>query len=150
MFRTISLDKLMASPRNVRRHEDVAADLELRADIEARGLLQNLVVTPLAKPKGKFAVEAGERRRRQLIALADEGKLDAKFDVPCLVLEPAEALAIEASLAENFQRLAMNPADECVAFQSLVGAGLDPEGIARRFGLTIRFVEGRLRLADLA
>src|SRR5581483_10537460 len=51
---------------------------------------------------------------------------------------------------ENFQRLSMNPADECLAFRQLIDQGADVEGIARRFGLTIRFVEGRLRLADLA
>lgn len=150
MIRTITLDKLVASPRNVRRHVDPAADLELKTDIAARGLLQNLVVTPVTKPRSKFAVEAGERRRRALLALAGEGKLDHGFEVPCLVLEPAEADALEASLAENFQRLAMNPADECVAFQRLIAAGADAEGVARRFGLTVRFVEGRLRLADLA
>jgi ParB family chromosome partitioning protein len=44
----------------------------------------------------------------------------------------------------------MNPADECLAFLALVEQGADQEGIARRFGLTVRFVEGRLRLASLA
>jgi ParB family chromosome partitioning protein len=44
----------------------------------------------------------------------------------------------------------MNPADECLAFSQLVEQGADPEAIARRFGLTVRFVEGRLRLASLA
>jgi ParB family chromosome partitioning protein len=44
----------------------------------------------------------------------------------------------------------MNPADECLAFQRLVEQGSDAEAIARRFGLTVRFVEGRLRLAALA
>jgi ParB family chromosome partitioning protein len=44
----------------------------------------------------------------------------------------------------------MNPADECLGFQRLIEQGCDVEGIARRFGLTTRFVEGRLRLAALA
>jgi len=44
----------------------------------------------------------------------------------------------------------MNPADECLAFQQLIEQGSDVPGIARRFGLTVRFVEGRLRLASLA
>jgi ParB family chromosome partitioning protein len=44
----------------------------------------------------------------------------------------------------------MNPADECLAFQQLIEQGADVAGIARRFGLTVRFVEGRLRLASLA
>lgn len=149
MIRTIPLNKLVPSPRNVRRTTDEQADLQLKADIEARGLLQNLVVLPARKPKGCFEVDAGERRRRSLQALADEGKLPADTEIFCLVLEGAES-GSEASLAENFQRLSMNPADECVAFQQLVEQGSDVEGIARRFGLTVRFVEGRLRLAGLA
>ncbi len=149
MIRTIPLNKLVPSPRNVRRRTDEQADLELKADIEARGLLQNLVVTGAGKPRGCFAVEAGERRRRALQSLADEGKLAKDFEVCCLIVEGASA-GREASLAENFQRLSMNPADECLAFQQLIEQGADVEGIARRFGLTVRFVEGRLRLASLA
>jgi ParB family chromosome partitioning protein len=148
MIRTIPLNKLIPSPRNVRRVTDAQADAELKADIEARGLLQNLVVTGATKPRGSFAVEAGERRRRALQSLADEGKLPADHEVCCLVIDRSDAS--ETSLAENFQRLAMNPADECLAFQSLIEQGLDAETVARRFGLTVRFVEGRLRLAGLA
>jgi ParB family chromosome partitioning protein len=147
MIKTIPLNKLVPSPANVRRSGNAGADAELKADIEARGLLQNLVVTT-AKPRGCFAVEAGERRRRALQSLADEGKIAPDHEVCCLVIDRASAQ--ETSLAENFQRLAMNPADECLAFQQLVAQGADPEGIARRFGLTVRFVEGRLRLAGLA
>jgi ParB family chromosome partitioning protein len=66
------------------------------------------------------------------------------------VVEGGAAEAKEASLAENFQRLAMNPADECLAFGQLVEQGLEADAIARRFGVTSRFVEGRLRLANLA
>jgi len=149
MIRTIPLNKLVPSPRNVRRTSDPQADLELKADIEARSLLQNLVVTSARKPRGAFAVEAGERRRRALQSLADGGRLPPDHEVCCLVIE-GEAAAQEASLAENFQRLSMNPADECLAFQQLIEQGSDAEGIARRFGLTVRFVEGRLRLAVLA
>jgi ParB family chromosome partitioning protein len=149
MIRNIPLGKLVPSPRNVRRTTDEQADLQLKADIEARGLLQNLVVTKAGKPRGSFAVEAGGRRLRALQRLADEGKLARAHEVCCLVLESGTA-AQEASLAENFQRLSMNPADECVAFQQLIEQGSDVDGIARRFGLTVRFIEGRLRLACLA
>jgi ParB family chromosome partitioning protein len=150
MIRNIPLNKLLPSKRNVRRRSDPQADLQLKADIEARGLLQNLVVCQAKKPRGKFTVEAGERRMRALKALAGEGKLPANHEVCCLLLDGGGAAAQEAGLAENFQRLAMNPADECLAFQGLIEQGADVEGIARRFGLTVRFVEGRLRLASLA
>jgi ParB family chromosome partitioning protein len=148
MIKTIPLNKLVESPRNVRRSSDAQADAELKADIEAHGLLQNLVVTSVRKPRGCFAVEAGGRRRQALLALADEGKLPRDHPVCCLVVDSEEGR--EASLAENFQRRAMNPADECLAFSKLVEQGADPDAIALRFGLTVRFVEGRLRLARLA
>ncbi|WP_284734829.1 ParB/RepB/Spo0J family partition protein [Sphingosinicella terrae] len=144
------MNKLMPSPRNVRRATHEQADLQLKADIEARGLLQNLVVASSRKPRGRFTVEAGGRRFRALASLAKEGKLPADHEVCCLVVDGAPAAVQEAGLAENFQRLAMNPADECLAFGQLIEQGADVEGVARRFGLTVRFVEGRLRLANLA
>ncbi len=149
MIKTIPLSRLITSPRNVRRSSNEQADLQLKADIEARGLLQNLVVAPARKPRGSFAVEAGGRRLRALKALVGESKLEASHEVPCLVIGGG-AIAQEASLAENFHRLAMNPTDECLAFGQLIEQGADVEGVARRFGLTVRFVEGRLRLAALA
>lgn len=148
MIKSIALNKLVQSPRNVRRHSDPAADAELKASIAARGLLQNLIVRPAAK--GKFEVEAGERRRRAMLALADEKLLARDHEVTCLVLEDSVEAAVETSLAENFHRLAMNPADEAQAFAALVTGGATVEDVARRFGLTVRFVEGRLRLATLA
>ena len=148
MIRTIPLNKLVQSPRNVRKHSDAAADAELAASIAALGLLQNLIVRPAAR--GKFEVEAGERRRRAMLALADDKVLPRDHQVTCLVLEDTAEAAVETSLAENFHRLAMNPADEAVAFASLIEGGASIEDVARRFGLTVRFVEGRLRLAKLA
>lgn len=148
MIKSIPLNKLVQSPRNVRRHSDPAADAELKASIAAHGLLQNLIVRPAAK--GKFEVEAGERRRRAMLALADDKILARDHEVTCLVLEDSAEAAVETSLAENFHRLAMNPADEAQAFAALVAGGATVEDVARRFGLTVRFVEGRLRLATLA
>jgi len=148
MIQSISLKKLIPSPRNVRKSSDVLADLQLRADIAARGLLQNLVVRKAAR--GKFEVEAGGRRLAALQALAEEGTLPGTHEVTCLVIEGEESEAREAGLAENFQRLAMNPADEAQAFAAIIEAGASTEDVARRFGLTVRFVEGRLRLAGLA
>lgn len=148
MFQSIQLKKLAPSPRNVRKTGDAAADAQLKSDIAARGLLQNLVVRKASR--GKFEVEAGGRRLAALQRLADEGVLASGHEVTCLVIEGDEAEVREAGLAENFQRLAMNPADEAQAFASIIEAGASVEDVARRFGLTVRFVEGRLRLASLA
>ncbi len=79
MIKSIPLTKLVQSPRNVRRHGDPAADSELKASIAAHGLLQNLIVRPAAR--GKFEVEAGERRRCALLALAEEKVLPKGYEV---------------------------------------------------------------------
>ena len=148
MIQSIPLKKLAASPNNVRKSSDPAADAQLKADIAARGLLQNLVVRKAAR--GKFEVEAGGRRLAALQALAADGAITPDQEVTCLVIEGEESEVREVSLAENFQRLAMNPADEAQAFAAIIEAGASAEEVARRFGLTVRFVEGRLRLAALA
>ena len=127
MIKSIPLNKLVQSPRNVRRHSDPAADAELKASIAAHGLLQNLIVRPAAK--GKFEVEAGERRRRAMLALADDKILARDHEVTCLVLEDSAEAAVETSLAENFHRLAMNPADEAQAFAALVSGGATVEDV---------------------
>ena len=82
MIQTIKLSQLVPSKRNVRRRSDPAADAQLRADIEARGLLQNLIVTANKKPRGTFAVEAGGRRHAALKTLADEGKIADRLRCP--------------------------------------------------------------------
>jgi ParB family chromosome partitioning protein len=58
--------------------------------------------------------------------------------------------ARQVSLAENFAREAMNPADEARAFAELVGEGRSHAEIAAVFGQTERYVRARERLGRLA
>lgn len=44
----------------------------------------------------------------------------------------------------------MNPADEAAAFNHFIDKGASAEDVAKRFGVTTRFVEQRVRLAELA
>ncbi|CAO1651543.1 MULTISPECIES: ParB/RepB/Spo0J family partition protein [Sphingomonadaceae] len=148
MFKSIPLNKLVESKKNVRKRTDPAADAWLKADIAARGLLQNLVVNAIAR--GKFEVTAGGRRLNQLKALAKDKAIKKTEPITCLVKNGEAHEIREISLAENFQRVKLNPADEAEAFQDIVNDGASVEDVAIRFGQTVRFVEGRLRLAKLA
>ena len=58
MTQLIPLSKLRLSDSNVRKSGATSIE-QLAADIEARGVLQNLLVTPLKKPRGHYAVFAG-------------------------------------------------------------------------------------------
>ncbi|MBD8551975.1 ParB/RepB/Spo0J family partition protein [Sphingomonas sp. CFBP 8764] len=148
MIQSVKVKNLSLSKDNVRKSNRDAGIDTLASNIAAQGLLQNLIVTPLKKA-GTFTVKAGGRRLRALQLLIEQGTLPADHTVPVLVLSDGDN-AIEASLAENFQRVPMNPADECTAFNFLIQKGMTAEDVAKRQGVTTRFVEQRVRLAELA
>ena len=149
-LQTVPLKLLCVSPLNVRTSnadEDIPA---LAADIAAHGLKQNLVVVP--QEDGRFGVVAGGRRLRALWHNADAHLITLDEPIAVLIEEPAEGRA--TSLSENLHKVAMNPADEFVAYATIVaehGDEADPVAYAaRRFGVTERHVAQRLRLAALA
>ena len=148
MFQSVKVKNLSLSKDNVRK-SNRDTDLEsLAANIAAQGLLQNLIVTPLKKA-GHFTVKAGGRRLRALQMLIAQGTLPGDHEVQAMVLTDEER-SVEASLSENYQRVPMNPADECTAFNLFIQKGASAEDVAKRFGVTTRFVEQRVRLAELA
>jgi ParB family chromosome partitioning protein len=134
----------------VRKSSDPAADAQLEASILAHGVLQNLIGLPVARKKGQYRITAGGRRLDAVHRAILKGDLPAEYELPVKVLADAND-AVEISLSENFFKLAMNPADACRAFQDIIETEKKtPADIAKRFGLTERFVLGRLRLAGLA
>lgn len=149
MIQSVKVKNLSLSKDNVRKRNRDVGIPELAASIAAQTLLQNLIVTPLKKAS-HFTVKAGGRRLRALQLLIEQGTLPADHEVPVLVLADGAA-SVGASLTENRQRMPMNPADDCLAFKHLIDEfGMTVEEVAIQQAVTVRFVEQRLRLADLA
>jgi ParB family chromosome partitioning protein len=154
---SVPLSALVASPFNVRRYSFGQVE-ELAALIDSQGLLHNLVVTEQAarRSKGKepgagkvrFAVAAGERRRRALMLLQSRGRLPKDHEVLC-ELVPRER-ALEVSVAENSGREPLHPADEFDAFKAMIDEGKGIEDVAARFGVSPLTVQRRLKLAALS
>lgn len=147
----VPLKRLVVSEQNVRHDHEADEEIPTLADkIHSDGLLQNLVVVP--ELGDMLGVVAGRRRLLCLWRNRDLGRIDDDFPVPVLVKPFADGRAI--SLAENVDRLPMNPADEFVAYAQIVRdyAG-DMDAIdycARRYHKTRTYIEQRLRLANLA
>lgn len=142
----VPLNKLVASPRNVRRN-DRKTDIDaLAVSIAAHGLLQNLCVVPAEGDK--FEVDAGGRRLLALKQLAKTGAIAKDFPVPCHVVAREEGR--EVSLIENVHRVAMDAMDEVDAYAALIAEGGTPDDVARRFGVARRHVDQRLALAGLS
>jgi ParB family chromosome partitioning protein len=145
---SIPLAHLILSAQNVRisPREDIDA---LAHSILQQGVLQSLVVTKsAAKGKAAFEVVAGGRRFAALQKLREQGKIKASFEVPCTVIEAADAVA--ASLSENTQRQPMCAADQFDAFKRLVDGGRSIEDVAALFSVTPLVVKRRLKLANVA
>lgn len=139
----IDLQQLHPSNLNVRK-KGVGDVTSLTSSIRAIGLIQPLLVR--AKEDG-FEVIAGQRRLAALTRLNEEGPVEP---VPCAVLEDGDdARAIEASLAENIERLPMDEIDQYHAFAELIGEGLSVGDVASHFGVTERLVQQRLAIAKL-
>ena len=169
IIQDIPFNKLIPTQANIRKvspeeadTDDTAAVVEtvkpldpalpghirsLAANILAHGLLQPLGVAPHPKKIGHYVVHFGNRRYTALAALVKAGHLGAKDPVSCRVGESTAALA--EALSENVLREAMHPLDEAEAFRALMHEGLNVVDIAARFGVPIRTVQQRLRLAEL-
>lgn len=141
----IPLADLKVSKLNVRKHG--ARDIDsLVASIAAIGVIQPLLVR---KNCEGFDVVAGQRRylAARKLAAADHPHADP---LPCMVLAADDdAAAIEASLAENVERLPMDEMDQYEAFARLRAKGLDEGAIAGHFGISEQIVKRRLALAKL-
>ena len=149
---SIQVANLVPSRFNVRRHSAGQVE-ELAALIDSQGLLHNLVVTEQVVGRGKarnvkFAVAAGERRRRALLLLQQRGRLPKAHEVLC-ELVPTER-ALEVSVAENSGRESLHPADEFEAFKAMIDDGKGVEDVAARFGVSVLTVQRRLKLSAVS
>ncbi len=145
-LKLVPLDSLTVSPLNVRKHgpKEIAS---LAASIAATGLLQPLIVR--ASGDG-YDVIAGSRRLKALRKIAEGDDADDRAPVPVILLgADDDASAIEASLAENIERLPMDELDQYAAFVALIRQGRREDDIAEAFGITVQTVRRRLALGRL-
>lgn len=115
---------------------------ELSADFKARGVLQPLLVRPLAT--GGHELIDGHRR-------LTAAKLAKLATVPCLLRKMTDAQAAEARLAAALHHEDLSPLEEAEAFRQLTADhGLGAEDIALHVGRSVTYVKQRLLLTKLA
>jgi ParB family chromosome partitioning protein len=113
--RLIPIGEIEPNPEQPRRN---VGDLrDLKASIEAKGILEPILVRPL--DSGKFQIISGERRFRA----AMEAGLE---EIPCVELRVSDEEALEVALIENLQR------KDLTAFEEAEGY----EALSRKYGYT--------------
>jgi len=131
-------------PRIDMREESLA---ELADSIRAQGVVQPIVVRPLAAPAAgasqRYEIIAGERRWRaaQMAGLAD---------VPAVIRSVPDEAAVAMSLIENIQRENLNPLEEARALDRLIKEfELTHQEAADAVGRSRAAVSNLLRLLEL-
>ena len=140
-FREVPVDLVRPNPRQPRRDFDESALGDLAESIRSRGVLQPLVVRPLAG--GEYELVAGERRLRA----AGIAGLET---VPAVIREADDWERLDLALAENMAREDLNAVEEARACAMLVeDLGLTKGEVGRRVGRSRVAISNLIRLLEL-
>ena len=140
-YREVPVGLIQPNPRQPRQRIDPESISALAESIAEAGVIQPLVVRPLAD--GRYELIAGERRWRA----AREAGLEL---VPALLRDEDEMQRMQIALIENVAREDLNPVDEARACAALVeDLGLSKEELARKLGRTRPAISNLIRLLDL-
>jgi ParB family transcriptional regulator, chromosome partitioning protein len=140
-LRDIPPELIQPNGRQPRQVFDDDRLAELAESIRARGVLQPIVVRPLAG--GGFELVAGERRLRA-------AKIAELETIPALVRDTEDWERLELALAENMARQDLNAVEAARACATLVDdLGLTKEEVGRRVGRSRVAISNLIRLLDL-
>jgi ParB family chromosome partitioning protein len=138
----LTLDRLQAGKYQPRTRMDEGSLYELAESIKSQGVMQPILVRPLAG--GQYEIIAGERRYRA-------AKLAGLEAVPVLVKVVADEAAAVMALIENIQREDLNPLEEAHGLQRLVVEfHLTHEQAAQAVGRSRSAASNLLRLLQLS
>ncbi|MEZ5959600.1 MAG: ParB/RepB/Spo0J family partition protein [Hyphomonadaceae bacterium] len=139
--RSVPIELVQRNPQQPRKHFDEAELSDLASSIKTHGILQPILVRPIAD--GKYEIVAGERRWRA----AQRAGLHS---IPAVVRELNEVEVLEIAIIENVQRMDLNPIEEAQGFQALIDRfGRTQQEIADAVGKSRPHIANMLRLLQL-
>ncbi len=141
-LRELPIEQVQRGRYQPRDHMDQEALAELADSIRAQGIVQPLVVRRLTPDQ--YELIAGERRWRA-------AQLAGLHQVPCLIREASDQMALAIALIENIQREDLTPLEEARALERLrVDFELTHQEVAVAVGRSRASVSNLLRLMDLS
>jgi ParB family transcriptional regulator, chromosome partitioning protein len=137
----INIDQIDRNPFQTRSHVNEEQLAELAASIASNGVVQPILVRPLAN--GRFQLIAGERRWRA-------SRTAGKTTIPAILRQVSDEQAMEITIVENLQRADLNPMEQARAFERLSREfHMTQEQMAHRTGKDRASVSNFLRLLKL-
>jgi len=140
-LREINVELIAPNPNQPRRRFDEEALTALADSLADQGVLQPVLVRPLAG--GSYELVAGERRWRA-------AQMAGLEQVPAIVEQRDDTEALEAAIVENMARADLNPVEEARAVAALVEElGMTKKAVGRRVGRSRSAISNLLRILDL-
>jgi ParB family chromosome partitioning protein len=137
----IPIDQIDRNPFQTRSQLNEEQLGELAASISANGVVQPILVRPLAG--GRYQLIAGERRWRA-------SELAGKKTIPVILRQVSDEQAMEITIVENLQRADLNPMEQARAYERLSREfHMTQEQMAIRTGKDRASVANFLRLLRL-
>ena len=138
----LALERLRPGKYQPRTRMDEGSLYELAESIKSQGVMQPILVRPVAE--GGYEIIAGERRFRA-------ARLAGLAEVPVLVKDVSDESAAVMALIENMQREDLNPLEEAQGLKRLTDEfGLTHEQAAQAVGRSRSAASNLLRLLNLA
>ena len=142
--RRVPIEFLRRNQQNPRTRFSEEELAELAESIRERGIIQPIVVRAVRDLPDVFEIIAGERRWRS----AQRAGL---HDVPVVVIEADDKLALELAIIENVQRSDLNALDEASGYERLIAHhGYSQADLAATLGKSRSHVANTLRLLKLS
>ncbi len=140
-LREIPLTRIRPNPYQPRKHFQPEELADLKASLQASGLLQPITVRPV--PGGFYELIAGERRLRAATGLG-------WTQIPALVRQVDNKTLLTLALIENLQRADLDPIEEADGYQRLSDEfELTHQEVAEFVGKDRSTVANSLRLLQL-
>lgn len=141
-LKALPVENLQRGRYQPRREFDEEQLEELAESIRGQGIIQPLIVRPVAN--NRYEIVAGERRWRA-------AQLAGLREVPAIVRKIEDATALAFALIENIQREDLNPIDEAQALARLAQEfSLTHAQTAEMVGRSRVAVTNLMRLLELA
>jgi ParB family transcriptional regulator, chromosome partitioning protein len=141
--RKIPVAFLRPNPRNPRKHFKADEIEALAGSIRQRGIVQPILVRPVADQASVYEIVAGERRWRA-------AQVACLHEVPVVVVEVDDRTSLEYALIENVQRADLNPIEEATGYRRLMDEfGYSYADLAQILGKSRPHVTNMIRLLDL-
>jgi ParB family chromosome partitioning protein len=134
------IDQIKPNSYQPRKEFDEDGIDELASSIKEKGIIQPLVGRKIGD---SYEIIAGERRWRA----AQKAGLKR---IPIILKDASESEVLELALIENLQREDLNPLEEAIAYEQLIGDfGLTHDEISKRIGKDRSTITNQIRLLKL-